>query len=49
MKRYLGLVFCFFLVGGALVKMGADAFLDLNSFIMVFGGGIGFRFSWFLG
>jgi flagellar motor component MotA len=42
MKRYLGLVFCFFLVGGALVKMGADTFLDLNSFIMVFGGGVGF-------
>ncbi|NCG09703.1 MAG: hypothetical protein GWP33_01170 [Alphaproteobacteria bacterium] len=42
MKRYLGLVICFLLVGGVLVKLGTDAFLDLNSFIIVFGGGVGF-------
>ena len=42
MKRYLGLAICFLLVGGAVVTLGADAFIDLNSFIMVFGGGVGF-------
>lgn len=42
MKRYLGLVICFFLVGWVLVTLGAGAFIDLNSFIMVFGGGVGF-------
>ena len=42
MKRYLRLVICFLLVGGVLVTLGTYAFLDLNSFIIVFGGGVGF-------
>ena len=42
MKRYFGLVICFLLVGWVLVTLGAGAFIDLNSFIMVFGGGVGF-------
>ena len=42
MKRYIGFVISYFLVGGALVQMIADAFFNLNSFIMVFGGGVGF-------
>jgi flagellar motor component MotA len=42
MKRYLGLVICFLLVGWVVATLGAGAFIDLNSFILVFGGGVGF-------
>ena len=42
MKRYLGLVICIFLVATIANKFGLNTFIDLNSFILVFGGGIGF-------
>lgn len=42
MKRYLGLVICIFLVATIANKFGLNTFIDLYSFILVFGGGIGF-------
>jgi len=41
-KRYLGLVICIFLVATIANKFGLNTFIDLYSFILVFGGGIGF-------
>ena len=42
MRRYLGLVICIFIVATISKKLGFNTFIDLYSFILVFGGGIGF-------
>ena len=42
MRRFLGLVICIFLIATIAIKFGLHTFIDLYSFILVLGGGIGF-------
>ncbi len=40
--RIIGLIICLVLVGGALVIIGPALYFDLNSFLIVLGGGVGY-------
>lgn len=42
MSRYAGLAICLFIVGGALFQIGPHLYMDINSLLFVFGGGVGY-------
>ena len=42
MSKYLGLLICLFLVMGALFQIGIFLYVDINSILIVFGGGFGY-------
>ena len=42
LTKYLGLLICLFLVMGALFQIGIFFYIDINSFLIVFGGAFGY-------